>query len=456
MGAVLDAPQHSPMRALSYILILVLVAAGRLYMIHKGYVKVYIRYPAVNQYVHLYPEDVLPWHPHPLEGQFTTNQRLKAVRLFEGEMDGSESVIVAPDGRAMMLNKYGGVFEAFEQPDGSFELNRTAKAWLGPGRPLGAAFDADGNMIICDALKGILKLERDTHRVVILTNRVSHSSPLGPDTPIIYANDLDVAKDGSIYFTTSIDIHLHRNAQHYSRFTHVPSLEARAGFWDTVKGWGLGMCQGRPDGKLYRYNPKTKETHLLVKDLWYSNGVAVAEDDSYVVISETDRLRLLKYWLKGPKAGQLEVLIDSLPGTPDGMARAPDGNFWAALLAKPPPATKFFHWPLVRALLPDIPETWRPVVHEWGAVVKVSPEGQLLEFLEDPQRPYFHDKPSAYRISSAHEHAGRLWLGALVANFVSYVDLRTLPPKPEPIPTNWTAPVACFTPPCNYVEKGVA
>lgn len=65
----------------------------------------------------------------------------------------AESVIVAPDGRAMMLNKYGGVFEAFEQPDGSFQLNRTAKAWLGPGRPLGAAFDADGNMIVCDALK---------------------------------------------------------------------------------------------------------------------------------------------------------------------------------------------------------------------------------------------------------------------------------------------------------------
>lgn len=53
-------------------------------------------------------------------------------------------------------------------------------------------------------------LEKDTHKVVILTNRVSSSSSLGPNTPIIYANDLDVAKDGSIYFTTSIDIHLHR------------------------------------------------------------------------------------------------------------------------------------------------------------------------------------------------------------------------------------------------------
>jgi len=65
----------------------------------------------------------------------------------------AESVIVSPDGRAMMLNKFGGVFEAYEGADGNYTLNRTAKAWLGPGRPLGAAFDAAGNIIICDALK---------------------------------------------------------------------------------------------------------------------------------------------------------------------------------------------------------------------------------------------------------------------------------------------------------------
>jgi sugar lactone lactonase YvrE len=72
-----------------------------------------------------------------------------------------------------------------------------------------------------------------------------------------------------------------------------------------VKGWGLGMCQGLPRGKLYRYNPESRETHLLARDFWYSNGIAVAEDDSFLVISETDRLRLIKYWLKGPKASRL-------------------------------------------------------------------------------------------------------------------------------------------------------
>jgi hypothetical protein len=35
----------------------------------------------------------------------------------------------------------------------------------------------------------------------------------------------------------------HRNAPHDSSHSHIPSLEGRAGYWDTVKGWGLGMCQ---------------------------------------------------------------------------------------------------------------------------------------------------------------------------------------------------------------------
>jgi hypothetical protein len=65
----------------------------------------------------------------------------------------------------------------------------------------------------------------------------------------------------------------------------------------------LLLLQALPQGKLYSYNPTTKETHLIAKGFYYSNGVAVSEDDDFLVISETDRLRLVKYWLKGPKVG---------------------------------------------------------------------------------------------------------------------------------------------------------
>ena len=82
---------------------------------------------------------------------------------------------------------------------------------------------------------------------------------------------------------------------------------------------------------------------------------------------------------------------------------------------------------------------------------QVSPEGEVLEFLEDPGSPPGKGIPSAYRISSAHEHDGRLWLGGLSSHFVSYVDLGALAPQQDPVPVSWTPPVACVTPPCGYV-----
>lgn len=75
----------------------------------------------------------------------------------------------------------------------------------------------------------------------------------------------------------------------------------------------------------------------------------------------------------------------------------------------------------------------------------------MLEFLEDAGSPRGKGQPSAYRISSAHEHNGKLWLGGLSSNFVAYVDLDRLPPKPAPAPVTWSPPVGCVTPPCRFV-----
>jgi hypothetical protein len=64
----------------------------------------------------------------------------------------AESVTMAPDGRFVMLDRYGAVKEATEQ-NGVMVLNPKPIAHLGPGRPLGAQYDAHGNLIICDAFK---------------------------------------------------------------------------------------------------------------------------------------------------------------------------------------------------------------------------------------------------------------------------------------------------------------
>jgi hypothetical protein len=52
-----------------------------------------------------------------------------------------------------MVDKYGFVRAAPKNPDASTQLDPQPVAHLGPGRPLGAAFDAAGNLVVCDALK---------------------------------------------------------------------------------------------------------------------------------------------------------------------------------------------------------------------------------------------------------------------------------------------------------------
>jgi hypothetical protein len=66
------------------------------------------------------------------------------------------------------------------------------------------------------------------------------------------------------------------------------------------------------------------------------------------------------------------VLIDNLPGMPDGVDAA-DGGFWISLVAPAPPfkpllLSKALINPLVRALYARL----RPGLKPWGAVVKVG------------------------------------------------------------------------------------
>jgi hypothetical protein len=44
----------------------------------------------------------------------------------------------------------------------------------------------------------------------------------------------------------------------------IPPLNA-AGFYDTFRAWFLGLMQGLPKGRLLKYDPATKEAHVISK-----------------------------------------------------------------------------------------------------------------------------------------------------------------------------------------------
>ena len=82
----------------------------------------------------------------------------------------------------------------------------------------------------------------------------------------------------------------------------------------------LEPLEARPWGRLIEYDPATNRARVLLDDLYFANGVAVSEDGSFVLVAETFRYRIRRYWLTGPRAGEDEVFADNLPGFPDGVS----------------------------------------------------------------------------------------------------------------------------------------
>jgi sugar lactone lactonase YvrE len=57
------------------------------------------------------------------------------------------------------------------------------------------------------------------------------------------------------------------------------------------------LVSGAAEGRLLVHNLRTQKTKTLLSGLSYANGVAVAEDGSFVLVAETDSSRILRLWL---------------------------------------------------------------------------------------------------------------------------------------------------------------
>lgn len=338
-----------------------------------------------------------------LEGVYAPNEKLrKATILFEGRIHGSESVAVAKDGSLYMLDKFGFVWRAPRNAAGSYDLEMEPLAHMGSGRPLGFHFDAEGNLIVCMAGAGLVMLEKDSRKVVLLTARVSADDPVAPGSAIYYANDVAVASNGIIYFTDSVA-------------GIMPVMNAQ-GYWDTMAAFMLSLFNGRATGRLLSYNPATRKTHVVAEDIWFANGVTLSKDESFAAVVETNVQRVHRVWLSGAKAGQKEVLVDQLPGFPDGITTSSSGSFWVGLVVPNQPIIAWLENRYVRWLAAWLPAHIKPPVLQWGAVVEVSAEGEALQALYDSEGLHVRS------VSAVTESGSRLFFGNLAGDYVSYIE----------------------------------
>lgn len=55
---------------------------------------------------------------------------------------------------------------------------------------------------------------------------------------------------------------------------------------------------------MIKYTPGSGETSVLAEGIRYSNGIALSPDESHLLVVETAEARVLRLWLKGPKASR--------------------------------------------------------------------------------------------------------------------------------------------------------
>ncbi|KAL6878438.1 hypothetical protein ACP4OV_012608 [Aristida adscensionis] len=231
------------------------------------------------------------------------------------------------------------------------------------GRPLGLQFFAKtGDLYIADAYLGLMKVGPDGGEAEVLATQADGS-------PFHFVNGLDVDQaTGDVYFSDS-------SATYPRRFNTEIMLNADA------------------TGRLLKYDARTKLVTVLRAGLPYPNGVAVSNDRTHVVVAHTVPCQAFRYWLKGAKAGQYELLAD-LPGYPDNVRRDTKGGYWVALNQE-------------KARL-NVPTA--PVKHLVG--VRLNADGVEVEELTAAK---------GVTLSDVAEKDGQLWLGSVELDYVGLV-----------------------------------
>ncbi len=321
----------------------------------------------------LWPSSLQPlsWQPDEapaFAGPLAINDELqKAELLARGEIHGPEDIAIDREGRIYSGLADGRVVR--------LEAGKVVTLANTGGRPLGMAFDAGGNLIICDAAKGLLQLSPEGKLTTLLTEVEG--------VPLNFTDDLDIARDGRIYFTDAS-----------TRYRQPDYM--------------VDLLEGRPYGRLYVYDPATGEARLLLSDLYFANGVALSAKEDAVFVAETYRYRLRKLWLTGPSAGKHEVVADNLPGLPDNINSDRQGTIWIAL---PSPRKAIADISARHAWMRDVmyrlPRIFWPRPDRYGFVVAVDENGNILRSLHDTSGEHLR------MITSVLPHEGKLFFGSL-------------------------------------------
>ena len=299
------------------------------------------------------------------------------VTVVELPGTGAEDVLIDRAGAVVTGLSNGDVVRISAQ--GSVVLGNTG------GRPLGIEEYADGNLLVCDHDRGLLRLDVTTGNVDVLVDEVDGKH-------LHFCSNAVICADGTIYFSTSSD----------------------TATWDAFQE---DVINHATSGCMMRVSPDGDVT-VLRRDLAFANGVVLAPDESYLLVAETIGYRILKFWLKGPRAGEWAEFAAGTPGFPDNISLSESGLVWVALPAPRVPVLDFLlpRHPIFRQAALRIPQRLHPRPADIVRVQAYDLEGRLVHDIETKH-------PRLAFVTAAAERDGTVWLASAHHDVLGRIDL---------------------------------
>lgn len=343
---------------------------------------------ATALYLVAWPLPFVPrsWTPPPapaFEGPYRPDPTAALSTLSRLELPGRgpEDVAVGPDGSLYAGTAEGTVWRRAPGEGGAW----TAFAATG-GRPLGLAFAPDGRLIVADATRGLLAVSPAGQVTVLATEAGGRAFGL--------ADDMAVARDGTIYFTDAADRPFPPDDNQAEILEHAPS------------------------GRVLKYDPATRRATVVADGLYFANGVALEAGEASLLVTELTSYRVLRVWLRGPRSGNREVALDNLPGFPDGLTADGHGGYWVALASpRVPLLDRLLPHPFLRAVVARLPRFMVYHPRRFAAAVHLDARARVDRTLLDADGRRFTT------VTSAVAHQGKLYLGSLSESAIGVVTL---------------------------------
>jgi Strictosidine synthase. len=195
---------------------------------------------------------------------------------------------------------------------------------------------------------------------------------------------------------------------------------------NVAEDWCADLLQKNRLGRLVSCGPGLDRPAVLLRDLAYPHGLAVARDEKTLWFTESWSHRVSHVPLQGQQVGSVTTANGNLPGYPARLARASAGGFWLSFFAVRTHLIEFvlreddyreemmrtieprywvgpslasgedchepMQWGGLKAL--GIQKPWAPP-RSYGLLVRINDEGDVVQSLHSRVGGHYHGITSA-------------------------------------------------------------